>query len=101
MKCPRCHGTGKITEWVATDTVSEYEFPCRKCNGTGEIEVTNDEWFDTLSTEEKAKFLDSNGMRYCVCGCKECIISEQCKSGGIRKTHEEMWVEWLKAEHKE
>ena len=42
MKCPRCHGTGKITEWVATDTVSEYEFPCRKCNGTGEIEVTNE-----------------------------------------------------------
>ena len=57
MKCPRCHGTGKITEWVATDTVSEYEFPCRKCNGTGEIEVTNEEWFCQLPTEEKADFL--------------------------------------------
>lgn len=54
MKCPRCHGMGKITEWVATDTVSEYKFPCRKCNGTGEIEVTNEEWFCQLSTKEKA-----------------------------------------------
>ena len=54
MRCPRCHGTGKITEWVATDTVSEYEFPCRKCNGKGEIEVTNEEYIRSCSFEELA-----------------------------------------------
>jgi len=57
MKCPRCHGTGKITEWVATDTVSEYEFPCRKCNGTGEITLTNEEYIRQCSTEELAKLI--------------------------------------------
>ena len=57
MKCPRCHGTGKITEWVVTDTLSEYEFPCRKCNGTGEITLTNEEYIRSCSTEELAKLI--------------------------------------------
>ena len=78
----------EVLEWIAWDRRRKSK-------------ITNEEWFCSLSMKEKAKFLDSNGMRYCVCGCKECIISEQCNSGGIRKTHEEMWVEWLKAEHKE
>ena len=56
MKCPRCHGTGKITEWVATDTVSEYEFPCRKCNGTGEIEVTNENGFASCQRKKRRIF---------------------------------------------
>ena len=54
MRCTRCHGTGKITEWVVTDTLSEYEFPCRKCKGTGEIEVTNEEYIRSCTFEELA-----------------------------------------------
>ena len=48
MKCPECGGVGRIhygEEW------------CSACNGTGEVEQNNEEWFDTLSTEEKAKWI--------------------------------------------
>ena len=86
MKCPRCHGTGKITEWVATDTVSEYEFPCRKCNGTGEIEVTNEEYIRSCSFDELAECLT------------EVILSDRrfrmTMVGGIEETKA-----WLKEKH--
>ena len=95
MKCPTCESCDYAKYCGATEIM-------RKCDRHNKkVDMTNEEWFDSLSTEEKAKFFDSNGMKYCVCGCKECIIAEQCKSGGIRKTHEEMWVNWLKAVHKE
>lgn len=48
MKCPKCGGSG----W---DVV--HGFNCVSCDGKGEIEVTNEEWFCSLPTEEKAKFL--------------------------------------------
>jgi len=88
MKCTRCHGTGKITEWVATDTLSEYEFPCRKCNGTGEIKVTNEEWFCGLSTEEKAKFL-----RKIYCDGRDDYVGEWYEQ------EEEDFLQWLKEKH--
>lgn len=49
MKCPKCGGTG----W---DIV--HGFDCVSCDGKGEIEVTNEEWFCGLSTEEKAEVLN-------------------------------------------
>jgi len=91
MKCPFCEGTGKcyqqtITyEEVETNRTNKYLTKCFKCNGTGEIEQTNEEWFCGLSTEEKAKVLR-------------------------RKTHgndekneriEQGWVNWLKAKHED
>ena len=48
MKCPECGGVGRIhygEEW------------CSACNGTGEVQ-TNEYWFCSLSTEEKAKWLE-------------------------------------------
>lgn len=30
---------------------------CDMCNGTGEVQMTNEEWFCGLSTDEKAEFL--------------------------------------------
>ena len=52
MKCKFCGGSGKDNWMVGTDFL-----PCPVCNGTGEIKekpMTNEEWFATLSTEEKA-----------------------------------------------
>ena len=48
MKCKNCNGTGNIANgmWL-----------CCGCEGTGEIEVTNEEYLCTCSTEERAKFL--------------------------------------------
>lgn len=51
MKCPRCGGSGKYMR-----EVGGYR-PCEHCNGTGKIEVTNDEWRRTCSTEEFAKWI--------------------------------------------
>ena len=99
MKCTRCHGTGKITEWVATDTVSEYEFPCRKCNGTGEIEVTNEEWLKQCTTEQLAEFLADKCNEVV-----ETVLSDaSCDIGDI--DNDDYWyrqadfVEWLKEKH--
>ena len=47
MKCPKCNGTGKENILMGLN--------CDMCNGTGEVEATNEEWFCSLSTEEKAK----------------------------------------------
>jgi hypothetical protein len=58
MKCSNCGGTGK--EYWNGNVFCNTGFECDKCNGTGEIELvqTNEEWLDTLSTEEKAKWLE-------------------------------------------
>lgn len=53
MKCPNCDGTGLDLNKIPDAVVN-----CGACNGTGEIEQTNEEWFCGLSTEEKAKFFD-------------------------------------------
>lgn len=52
MKCPKCDGTGKVNGLYFDTTKS-----CKYCNGTGEIEVTNEEYIRTCSTEELAKTL--------------------------------------------
>ena len=63
MKCKHCNGTGKIRGYFYEKTgVNKWEkvwgdSPCDECNGTGEIEVANEEWFDTLSTKEKAEVI--------------------------------------------
>lgn len=56
MQCKACNGTGKIKVidfakqgWKDTEKV------CPICYGSGIIEQTNERWFDTLSTEEKAE----------------------------------------------
>jgi len=63
MKCPFCEGTGKcyqqtITyEEVETNRTNKYLTKCFKCNGTGEIEQTNEEWLRKCSTEELAELI--------------------------------------------
>ena len=45
MKCKTCNGTGSINN-----------IQCPSCEGFGQIsEQTNEEWFNGLATEEKAK----------------------------------------------
>ena len=80
MKCPRCGGSGKYMR-----EVGGYR-PCEHCNGTGEIEVTNEEYLCTCSTEERAKFLT------------EVILSDRrfrmTMVGGVEETKA-----WLKEKH--
>ena len=52
MKCKVCGGTGVI-QGQAPGLVS----CCPACDGKGFIEQTNEEWFCSLSTEEKVSAL--------------------------------------------
>ena len=97
MKCPMCNGSGKCYEQkiryqeIETNRTDFTLAKCHKCNGTGEVEMTNEEWFTSLSTEEKARFFD----RICYSAW-----------GDINSRFRDMadytdWVEWLKQPHKE
>ena len=62
MKCPICHGKGRIQDHKYNEEHDiEYlvycEKKCEYCNGTGEVQMTNEDWFCGLSTEEKARFI--------------------------------------------
>lgn len=48
MKCQLCDGKGEYMH-----AIGGYR-PCEHCNGTGKIIQTNEEWFCSLSTKEKA-----------------------------------------------
>ena len=52
MKCPKCDGSGEM-QICEMGFIGKDE--CDKCHGKGYL--TNEEWFDGLSTEEKAKWL--------------------------------------------
>ena len=52
MKCPKCGGTGEM-QICEMGFIGKDE--CDKCHGKGYL--NNEEWFDGLSTEEKAKWL--------------------------------------------
>lgn len=96
MKCKYCHGTGKIDGSV---------YPCDKCNGTGKLEQTNEEWFCSLSTEEKAKFLFEHGVIVC-CFCKRDCVEIDYKTKVCKYDVEPSYeyiglIKWLKEIHNE
>ena len=88
MKCPECGG---YKNFVSLDgTPFEVVRPCKRCHGTGEIEVTNEEWFDSLTTEEKAKVL----------ACEFIVACDDYAYSNNKETwNEKYWVEWLKQPH--
>lgn len=59
MKCPICKGKTEYFKEVYNDGKRRREIliKCNKCNGTGEMPMTNEEWFCQLPTEEKAEWL--------------------------------------------
>ena len=56
MKCPCCNGTGRtpMVTIVKTDSGLPCDFPCIECYGTGEVEMTNEYFLQTATTEELA-----------------------------------------------
>lgn len=87
MKCWACDGSKKIPSFnKETDKIDFNNFiRCPVCDGTGEILQTNEEWFATLSTEEKAKVIVDLGREQRFPKDVEVGICEQ----------------WLKEVHKE
>lgn len=81
MKCPECDGVGRIhygEEW------------CSACNGTGEVEMTEQEYIKTFDTEQLAEWLQEH-MDCASCSCKTlCHQGHDCKLA---------LMEWLKQPH--
>lgn len=55
MKCPKCGGKGKTTEY---DGLRKFwcDYKCEMCNGTGEV-MTEQEYLQTCTTEQLAEAL--------------------------------------------
>ena len=86
MKCKNCDGTGYLK------TISVGAVPCSACNGTGEMPITNEEWFCKMaSTEERAMELESVIRRILVQRAPMCH----------EVTSREFWEKWLKEKHGE
>ena len=85
MKCSLCDGKGEYMHQCGG-----YR-PCEHCNGTGKVDITNEDWFCSLSTEEKARFF----------ACEFTIACDDYAYSGNKETwNEKYWLEWLKKEHK-
>ena len=93
--CPKCNGRGKILyDWLPNET-------CHKCNGTGYVDMTNEEWFVSLPTEEKAEFSMRvfKNCAWCLDGGspKECPFNEFLNCPAESK---ENMMKWLKQPHR-
>ena len=98
MKCPRCGGLGrtKATEFIGVDEgLRDVVILCPTCGGSGKVKQTNEEWFDALPTEGKAKWLDGL-IAYCF-GVGHRTETEQKKYQHIVADVEV----WLKQPHRE
>ena len=103
MICPKCNGRGTVGYYDVDHFV---DVECDRCHGSGEVsevEMTEEEWFCNLSTEEKARFLHDiqfscntctlTSFRFYKSNIMKCPLQVSCaKENGI--------VEWLKQPHK-
>ena len=94
MKCPICNGGGRIKSLPSGMPVK-----CIRCNGTGEVEQTNEEWLKSMNTEQLAEFLADKCNEVV-----ETVLSDaSCDIGDI--DNDDYWyrradfVEWLKQPH--
>ena len=85
MICEICKGKGEI-QGQAPGLMTR----CPGCGGTGIVTQTNEKWFDSLSTNQKAKELQ---LVY-ISGRTDEFYDNPQKS--VKD-----FVAWLKAEHKE
>ena len=86
MKCPLCDGKGEYMHQCGG-----YR-QCEHCNGTGKVDITNEDWFCSLPTEEKAKFFKNFNP------CDKCPAQKICDT--VRNC-ENSFLKWLKEKHHE
>ena len=101
MKCPKCKGTGCVPRPDGTELFGLTELmTCDLCHGTGEVELTNEEWLEQASTEEKAKFILDIKEHCYYCGAKQIPDRERCpfRDGKCRNNLHE-FLGWLKEKH--
>ena len=98
MKCPNCDGRGKTTEY---DGLRKFwcDYKCEYCNGTGEVEMTNEQWLKQCTTEQLAEWIADKSneiISWIICE----VIENECDVD-----EDDYWqkksdvVEWLKEKH--
>ena len=88
MRCPCCNGTGR-TQMVTL--VQGADFPCIECNGTGEVEQTEQEFMQSCTMEELGCFICEKLMHGACGECKFMKPIDGRHTCGLR--------EWLKQPH--
>lgn len=104
MKCPTCDGKGYTYVRTEPNHITGYGYKriCDKCKGTGYVEQTNEKWFCSLSTEDKADWLDKIAENCCqVCDEKNKALCRSNIAIGCKFESKEKWTAWLKEEHKD
>ena len=89
MKCKHCDGDGVI---VDVEYGHAGKYGCKYCDGKGVVEpLTNEEWFDGLSTKEKAKVFAN--ATYSTAETPLTIL------WGGKEAEQKKWELWLKQPH--
>ena len=106
MKCPECDGTGKVQKWFYERTGFGKcekvcgDVKCEWCNGTGELELTEQEWLQTASTEQLAEWICSVHEKCYYCGAKRVSDREHCPFGdGKCRNNKHEFAMWLNQPH--
>ena len=96
--CPKCNGRGTVGYYDVDHFV---DVECDRCHGSGEVsevEMTNEEYLRSCTTEQLAEWL-GNTFDLCGAGCSKCFIKELCFDEHNNKMPTELFVEWLKQPH--
>ena len=97
MKCPMCKGGRKVLKKEKGDMGYIVRLAiCDKCNGTGEVEMTNEEYIKSCSTDELAELIAD--ICYGLLG----DVAGNCgdvADGYYWQEYKSKWVEWLKEKY--
>ena len=90
MICPMCKGGRKVLKKEKGDMGYIVRLAiCDKCNGTGEVEMTNEEWLRSCPPQELIRFLMNVAYGGQIRNVQKRTFDEEA----------EKWSEWLKQPH--
>lgn len=89
MRCLSCNGTGT---WGKIDRDGELvDIICPYCHGKKEVDLTNEQWFSTLSVNKKADVLAEK--------CRHAYAGYVPTEGTV--ANPDWWEKWLLEKHEE
>ena len=96
-ECPKCNGRGTVGYFHIDHFV---DIECDRCNGSGEVsevEMTNEEWIKSCTTEQLAEFIAD----VCYGLLDDVWSNDGDTSCDYRETEKNYWGAWLKQPHSE
>ena len=104
MKCPMCNGSGKCYEQkiryqeIETNRTDFTIAQCHKCNGTGEVPMTNEECIHKCTRENLAVMLVTIAL-YPMDFEPYKRYMKVCHDGATEKDFVDITKKWLKEKH--